>query len=101
MNYLKDYNIDDRQIEKICKILDLHGIDKDMFIYDPEKIIEVLDLFKNIGVNNFYDLIVTSPSMFCDTVKSIKKRIDSYDDKEKLANLLNENASNLILIDLL
>lgn len=101
MNYLKDYNIDDNQIKEIEKILDMHSIDKEMFIYDPEKIIEILNIFKSIGVNNFYDLIITSPSMFCDTVKSIKKRIDSYDDKEKLANLLNENASNLILVDLL
>jgi len=58
-------------------------------------------LFVSLGVKNIYEIIITSPSMFCDTVTSIKKRLDSYDDKEELARLLNENPNNLFLVDLM
>lgn len=101
MNYLGRYNIKVEQIENILRVLEDKGIDKDIFVYDPEKIIEILDLFVEIGVTNLYELIIMSPSMFCDTVKSIKIRIDSYNDKVELARLLNEDAANLFLVDLM
>ena len=101
MNYLKDYNITDEQIKDIENELKKRNIDINLFIYDPEKIIAVLDIFKDIGVNNFFDIIMTSPSMFCDTIRSIKLRLDSYENKNELAQLLNEDASNLFIVDLM
>ena len=101
MNYLKNYNINDEQILNIKRVLEEREINIDIFKYDPEAIIQILNLFISIGVNDLYNLIIESPSMFCDTVESIKRRIDKYEDKEKLARLLNEDASNLSLIDLI
>lgn len=101
MDYLKDYNIDDDQINEIVFELKKNKVNVDLFKFDPEKIVSILDLFKEIGVTNFYDIIITSPSMFCDTFKSIKTRIDNYGDKSELARLINLDANNLIIADLM
>lgn len=101
MNYLKNYSITDEQIKNIERILIERKVNVDLFVYDPEKIIAILNLFTELGVTNLYDIIITSPSMFCDTIKSIKVRIDNYGDKAELARLLNEDAANLFLADLM
>lgn len=100
MDYLKEFNITDEQIDKIENVLDELEINKDIFIYDADKIKIILNLFKAIGVHNFFNIIITSPSLFFDTIESIKVRIDSYPDKEELAHLLNEDATNLKLIEM-
>ena len=101
MNYLKEYNITEQQIEKIKAILNENNINIDIFEFNQEKIIAILDLFKSIGVNNLYEIIITSPSMFCDTIKSIELRLNNYENKQELAELLNEDATNLFLVDLI
>ena len=101
MDYLKKYGITDKQIDVIIETLEDRDINLDMFKYDPEKIIAILDLFKSNGIVNFYEIIITSPEMFCDTVSSIKRRIDRYNDKFELARLINSDAKNLSLIGLL
>lgn len=101
MNYLNYYNISDEQIVNIKDVLKRKNINSEIFIYNSEKIIEILNLFVSLGVRNLYEIIITSPSMFCDTVSSIKQRLDSYEDKNELAELLNEDANNLFLIDLM
>ena len=101
MNYLVAYGISEEQIKDIEKVIDDNKLNKDLFLYDFEKIIEILNMFKAIGVNNFYDIMIASPSLFCDTPKSIKKRIASYGDTKELAKLINEDVSNLALVDLI
>lgn len=101
MNYLKDYNFSDEQIRNIETSIVEHDVNVDIFKYDTEKIIEILNLFLSIGVTNLYNIIMTNPSIFCDTVSSIKNRINKYENKYELAKLLNEDALNLSLIGLL
>ena len=101
MNYLKSYNLSDEQIKNIEEAIKEHNVNIDIFKYDPEKIVDILNLFLSIGVTNLYNIIVTNPSMFCDTVSSIKNRINKYEDKYELARLLNEDTLNLNLIGLL
>ena len=101
MNYLKKYNLSDEQINSIEKIIIDRGLNIDFFKYDSEEIMSILDLFVAIGVRNIYGIIVENPSMFRDTVSSIKKRIEKYNDKNELARLLNEDASNLSLIGII
>ena len=100
MNYLMDYGINEDEIKNIAVILNKADVNIDMFIYNEEKIMKILDLFKNIGVTNIYDIIITNPYMFCDTVSSIEKKLNSYENKEELADLLNKDASNLELVHL-
>ena len=101
MNYLKDYNISDDQIKNIEQAIKNQNLNIDIFKYDPEEITSIIDLFVNIGVTNIYGIIITNPSIFRDTVSSIKKRIDECVDKNELARLLNEDPNNLSLIGLL
>ena len=101
MNYLKDYNLSEEQIKNIENAIKEHNVSIDIFKYDPEKVIEILNLFLSIGVTNLYNIIITNPSMFCDTVSSIKNRINKYENKYELARLLNDDALNLNLIGLL
>lgn len=98
MDYLKNYNINDEQIRNLEKVIRSESSNIDLFMFEPEIITNILDLFTSIGVTNIYGIIMTCPSMFCDTIESIKKRIDKYEDKTELARLLNDDPSNLILI---
>ncbi len=100
MNYLKDYGISDEEIENINKILEAAEVNVDIFLYNQEKVKSILDLFKNIGVSNFYEIIITNPYMFYDTVTSIATKINGYRDKNELARLINEDPSNLDIIHL-
>ena len=100
MNYLKKYNITDEEINNIVKILEEAEVNVDMFEYNSEKIIGILDLFYDIGVKNIYEVIITNPYMFYDPIKSIKIRIDAYKNKEELARLINQDARNLNVIGL-
>ena len=100
MNYLKDYGINDEEIKNIEKVLEEAEVNIDIFLYNDEKVIEILNLFKNIGVKNFYEIIITNPYMFYDTVRSIESKIKGYKDKVELARLLNEDPNNLEIIHL-
>lgn len=100
MDYLKEYGITSEQIKNINKIIDAAEINIDIFLYNEEKVKAILDLFKNIGVRNFYEVIITNPYMFYDTVRSIEMRIKGYKDKAELARLINEDPTNLELIQL-
>ncbi len=101
MNYLKNYHLSDEQIKKIEDAIKEHHVNIDIFKYDPEKIVAILNLFLSIGVTNLYNIIITNPSLFCDTVSSIENRMNQYENKDELARRLNEDARNLNLIGLL
>jgi hypothetical protein len=100
MDYLKEYDITSEEIESIKKIVEAAEVNIDIFLYNEEKVKAILDLFKNIGVKNLYEVIITNPYMFYDTVRSIEMRIKGYKDKNELARLINEDPTNLELIQL-
>jgi hypothetical protein len=101
MNYLNDYNITNEQIEDIKKVFDKAEVNVDIFMYNEEKIKRILDIFKNLGIKNLYDIIITNPYMFYDTVSSIESKINGYKDKNELARLINEDPNNLDIVHLL
>ena len=100
MNYLKEYNITDEQIKNIEQVLKEAEVNIDIFLFNEEKVRNILDIFKNIGVTNLYDIIITNPYMFYDTVSSIASKINGYKDKAELARLLNEDPNNLDIVHL-
>ena len=100
MDYLKEYGITSEEIESIKDIVTAAEVNIDIFLFNEEKVKSILDLFKNIGVTNLYEVIITNPYMFYDTVRSIEMRIKGYKDKAELARLINEDPTNLELIQL-
>ncbi len=101
MDYLKKYGINEIEIEQIKQMINERKIDIDQFTLGSDKVIKILDIFVRLGINNIYDIIMINPYMFFETIDSIKDRIDSYDNKEELSKLINEDASNLSLVSLL
>lgn len=101
MNYLISYGLSPEEVETVEKVIEKSNINKDIFEYDFEKIIEILNIFTDHGITNYFGILTTSPSLFCDTPKSIEDRLNSYGNKEELAKLINENADNLALVDLI
>ena len=100
MNYLKDYNITEEEIKNIKEVLTEAEVNIDIFLYNEEKVKTILDLFVNLGVKNIYDIIITNPYMFYDTISSIETKINGYKDKKELARLINEDPNNLEIIHL-
>ncbi len=98
--YLKKYNLDDEEIKDIEKAIDNSFAQKELFIYEPDKVTKILDLFVSIGVTNIYGIMIINPELFFENYNYIEKMINSYEDKESLAKLINEDANNLKLIDL-
>ena len=101
MSYLKKYNLSDEQINNFENLIKERGLNIDVFKYDSKEIMCILDLFVEIGVYNIYNIIMTNPSMFRDTISSIRNRINKFEDKAELARLLNEDAENLSLVGLM
>ena len=82
------------------EILNAAEVNIDIFLYNEEKVKTILDLFVNLGVKNIYDIIITNPYMFYDTISSIETKINGYKDKNELARLINEDPNNLEIIHL-
>ena len=101
MDYLKEYNITDEELKDIENYIKNSAVSLDIFKYNQDNIKEKLDVLKNIGITNFYGILMTNPSLFCDTAKSIEKRLNNYKDINELVTLINENAENLELAGLL
>lgn len=101
MDYLKKYGINDSEIKDIENMIDERQLDIDLFTLESDKVMTILDMFLIIGVNNIYEIIMTNPFMFLETVDSVKERLDSYNNKEELAKLINEDVNNLSLVSLL
>lgn len=100
LSYLKKYNLSEEEIKEIENSIDNSYAQKELFIYEKEKVIEILDLFVSIGVTNIYGIMILNPELFFENYNFIKDMINSYDDKDTLAKLINEDANNLKLIGL-
>ena len=101
MNYLKEYGLNDNQINNIREHFIKEDGNNDIFEYSVKKVRTILDLFQSIGVKNLYDVIITGSDMFFDPIDSVIRRVEKYPDKKELPKLINEDVYNLILVDLL
>ncbi len=101
MNYLKKYGIDNDQISKIIRAIYDWDVNIDVFEFDSDHVIEILDIFESIGVTNFFEIMVSNPSIFSGSADYVRRKIDEYGNKEELGRLLNDDAYNLCLIGLL
>ncbi len=100
MDYLKDYNFSDYQINNVIEAINNQELNINIFKYDEDSIRKVLDYFKAIGIVNLYQILVTNPGLFLDTFGSIKRRIEKYPSINELVQLINDDVTNLSLVGL-
>ena len=100
MEYLKEYLSSNEEYNDVVHSIDEANIDDDVFIFDKDKTIKIIKLFKSVGINNIYGILMVNPDLFGESYKYIESKINSFKDKELLAELINEDAMNLSYINL-
>lgn len=100
MDYLKKYNLDDEQIKEIKESINNSNAPMDLFVYEEDKITKILDLFTSFGITNIYGIVIINPELFLEDYDDISSKINNYENKNELAELINEDANNLKLIGL-
>lgn len=94
MDYLRRYNLSSKDIEDIKNKLDEQDILE--IEANEERVNAIIQYFYSRGIKNIKDIFMCKPSIFYDSVESIKERLDKCD--VAIINLINEDAYNFDLI---
>lgn len=62
-----------------------------------DDVLEVIDYFKGIGINNIDDLLIYNPDIFMASRKEVEKKFEQY-DINNLVNSINEDVENIDII---
>ncbi len=100
MEYLRDYFNSDEEFYDVLKAINKSNLEEEVFIFDKQKIVKILDLFKSIGITNIYGIFIVNADLFGEKYKYIESKIYSYKNRNELARLINEDAMNLSYIGL-
>ena len=91
MNYLKDYNLSDDDINEIIDTID--STDYNEYITKEDKIKSMLDYFVSIGITNIKDLLMYKSYLFYETLEVIKNKI-----RKEIVSYINEDIAYLDMI---
>ena len=97
MEYLKIFNLTDKDIEDITNSIDEMDINE--ISMKEEKVIEILKYFLSIGITNIKDIIIYKTYLLYDDIVNIKDKFNKYGNIN-IIKLINEDAVNLELIGL-
>lgn len=97
MEYLKQFNLTDNDIDDICNTLD--DMDINELVMHEDRIIDILNYFVRVGVNNLKEVILARPDLFYENVEYIKNVIENY-GTDQAVTLLNGDIANIDLINL-
>ena len=100
MEYLRKYFSSEEEFVDVLKAINDSNLDEDLFIYDKDKIIDIIELFKSIGVTNIYGIFMVNADLFGESYNYIESKVKGYRDSSELASLINEDAMNLSFINL-
>lgn len=93
LNFLKAYSLTDEQIQKIINSYDENLIKN--LDYKKNNTMEVLNFFKDFGVNDIYNLLMTRLDLVFLSVNHIKQNFSKL-DKSMLLYILNNSIDDLI-----
>ena len=101
LQYLKRYGVSEEQIlSSLRRRIEREEFSRiDVWCFDSEDMIGYLDLFWQIGVRNYYGLIMGYPQLFSDTLSSVRRRINAYKDKSQLAEIINSLTEEHTILD--
>lgn len=95
MNFLKNFGFTDEECSFINENL---GKDEKKYLESNNgKVIEVLNYFKNIGVNKFIDLLRYRVDLLFCPVSYLEEKFKNF-DKEFIKFIIEEDIQNLIIL---
>lgn len=97
MEYLKIFNLTDKDIEDITNSIDEMDINE--ISMKEEKVTEILKYFISMGITNIKDIIIYKTYLLYDDIETIKEKFNKYSNIN-IIKLINEDAVNLELIGL-
>ena len=96
MEYLKEYDFTDDDINELKEILDDNDINE--IILEETLIKNMLDYLKNIGIKSVKDVLFMKPYIIYSSINAIDRAINNYDGD--IINLINEDIRNIELLDI-
>lgn len=93
LQYLKEFNLNDEEIESILKSNDLNII-KNLELM-KKNVKDVINYLYEIGVENIYNIFEGRIDLFLLPLNLIKQNFTKL-DKDMLVNILNNSISDLI-----
>lgn len=93
LEYLKEFNFNEEEIENILKTNDLNVI-KNLELM-KKNVKEVINYLCDLGVENIYNIFEGRIDLFLLPISLIKQNFTKL-DKEMLVNILNNSLSDLI-----
>ena len=93
LEYLKEFNFNEEEIESILKSNDLNII-KNLELM-KKNVKEVINYMYEIGVDNIYNIFIDRIDLFLLPINLIKQNFTKL-DKEMLVNVLNNSIGDLI-----
>ena len=94
MDYLKKYNLSEKDIDEIKEKLDEMDILE--ITMNEKRVDAIIRYFYSKEIKNIKDIFICKPNIFYDSVDSLKQIIDKCD--VEIINLINEDAYNFDLI---
>ena len=97
MDYLKNYGFTKEDIKDIYNNLDEEDVHE--LIIHEDRIINILNYLKSIGITNLKEIIRCRTELFYINSSIVKKAFSNV-DLEKTVKLINEDISNFDLINI-
>lgn len=95
MDYLKEYNMTDEDINDIYNSLSEE--EWIMISTSSSRVEELLEYFTSLGITYYKDLFIEKPNIFLFDVEDIEKKINECNE-EDIVNKLKDNIYNFELL---
>lgn len=92
MDFLIKEGFDKNVIDELINTYDKTTLE--MLKLEEANAIEIIDYFKEIGINNIDELLINYIEIFISTKKKVQSSFEKY-DIEKLVESINENVQNI------
>lgn len=97
MEYLKQFNLTDEDIDDICNTID--DMDINELIMHESRVMAIINYFNSIGLHDLKSILIVRPNLFYEDVEYIKSGFEKY-GVEQAVSLINENIMNFDVINL-
>lgn len=97
IEYLKNYNLDDNDIDEIKKKFNKDIINK--FEVMESTVISVFEYLKSIGITNIKNIIMYRPDICFSNIEFLKEKVSKI-DSSLIKFIIEQDPQNLINLDI-